>query len=491
MFTKEIQRTTFTTQIADELFTNIRGNGFRNDFSFLSTLRALLHERMNEDEYINLSFTSTSYSMSQISESARSSSMDEMFCQLVNPRTVENQLLIHSLANNDSENNSAVLEFVRRSFNSVYGDDYVRAEDLSLFVKKLTDADFYINEKQKTTVIVVCNLDLKKLHMIQSFLPRLLPWYFKDRKQLTDEEKPLLLSLTKANAVEYATLIEQFAKKFDFRSVQIRKLLDGFENIFEKRQLESLARDMQDIESDLRSLENSYAETLKRKTNNLVQQLGLTERMNEKKESEIMEYFLCNSSLHLQSVQGTALEFIAETYLDNYDPEMFERMIANERSVFYSVTNSKFSKEDAKELLIGLFGEDAQLKIKVCAAYKLDLERTRAEGRSNYTFPPSFENHLPNQHIQRHACLGSNGQYINKCLQNRDYILAIEQCVASARNFNMADGTVADEFVRAIFSPSAKKFVLLPDGTSCTPVKALEWLRKNNETEVERDEQTD
>ena len=157
MFTKEIQRTTFTTQIAGELFTNIRGNGFRNDFSFLSTLRALLHERMNEDEYINLNFTSSSYGMSQISESARSSSMDEMFCQLVNPRTVENQLLIHSLANNDSENNSAVLEFVRRSFSSVYGDDYVRAEDLSLFVKKLTDADFYINEKQKTTVIVVCN----------------------------------------------------------------------------------------------------------------------------------------------------------------------------------------------------------------------------------------------------------------------------------------------------------------------------------------------
>lgn len=491
MFTKEIQRTTFTTQIADELFANIRGNGFRNDNSFLSTMRALLQERINEEEYINLGFTSSSYTKSQISEETKSSLMNVMFTQLVNPKTIENQLLIHSLANTNSENNSAILDFVKKNFSSVYGDDYVRAEDLSLFIKKLTDADFYINEKQKTTIIVVCNLDIKKLHMIQSLLPRLLPWYFKDRKPLTEDEKPLLLSLTKSNAVEYATLIEQFAHKFDFRGAQIKKLLDGFENIFEKQQLEFLARDLQDIERNLKSLESSYAEALKRKNDNLIQQLGLNEKMGEKKESEIMEYFLCNTSLHLQGVQGTTLEFIAETYLDNYDPEMFERMITNERSVFYSVTNSKFNKADIKELLLGLFGEDAQLKIKICAAYKLDFEDMYGEGRSGYTFPPSFENHLPNQHIQRHACLGNNGQYINKCLQNRDYILAIEQCVASARNFNMADGVVADEFMRAIFSPSAKKFILLPDGNSCTPIKALEWLRKNKETEVEKDEQTD
>lgn len=491
MFSKEIQRTTFTTPIADDMFNNIRGMKFRNDNSFLSTMRALLCERMTEDECINLCFSSSNYTISQLNGANKTAAMTAMLGNIVDPSTAENQLLIHTLTNNDKETNSAVLQFIREKFADVYGDDYIRAEDLSLFVKKLTGADFYINTKQKTTIIVVCDLDMKKLHMIQSFLPRLLPWYFKDRAQLSDEEKPLLLSLTKTNAVEYATLIEQYAKRFDFRSAQIKKLLNGFENVFEKRQLENLTYSLGSIENEIKNLERRYAEKLKEKNDNLIKQLGLTAKMGEKKESEIMEYFLCNSSLHLQRVNGATIDFVVETYLENYDPEIFDKWINNDRSVFYEATNSKFGKKDVRELLIGLFGEDAQMKIKICAAYRLDLEGLYAEGISSYQFPPELENHLPNQHIQRHGCLGNNGQYICKCLQNHDYILAIEQCVSSARNFNMADTIVASEFMRAIFSPSAKKFVLLPNGESCTPLKALEWLRSNKETEVEKNEQTD
>ena len=67
MFRTVIRSTQLTSDVADSFFQNIRGDGFQNDFSFLSTLRALVAPRMKDnDETINLLFKSNVYSSSAI-----------------------------------------------------------------------------------------------------------------------------------------------------------------------------------------------------------------------------------------------------------------------------------------------------------------------------------------------------------------------------------------------------------------------------------------
>lgn len=493
MFIREINETTFTTDIADELFSNITGDGFRYDRTFISTMRALLFNRMDEGETVKLTFAESCKKVEDIRSAGRTkkSVMSALFTQGFDLTTTTGQLLIHSLTDSDEENNSAIMELTRESFSTAYGKDYVRAEDLALFMKKLAEVDFYINKKLKTTVILVNKLDMKTVHMLQAMLPRIFPWYFLDRTPaapVEEDEKKLLCSLGTKNSVDYITLIEQLASKFDFRTAKVRKFLKGFENIFDERQLDSIKRKIESIDEELKTIELRYAQMLRSKHENQTMQLGIRQRMSEKRESEVMDYFLCNKTLHLDEVNGTVLEFIVEAHIDNYDPDLFERNIDNKRSVFYNHTNDRFSEDDVKLLLTSLFGDDPVLKIRTCAAFSIDVGEFTAHGLSGYNYPTMFENHLPNQHIHRYACLGTNETYISQCLERGDYILAIEQCASAARNFNIADSTVADKFMEEIFSPNARRFIERPDGSVCTPYEALQWLKESNDMEVIKDE---
>ena len=66
MFKTSIQVTPLTTDAANAYFSNIRGQKFGSDNSFLATLRALVAPRMKEDEVLTLSFGRSAYSASEI-----------------------------------------------------------------------------------------------------------------------------------------------------------------------------------------------------------------------------------------------------------------------------------------------------------------------------------------------------------------------------------------------------------------------------------------
>ena len=56
MFSKEITGLTLTNEIASTVFPNIGGDKFRNDESFVATLRALLYSRVPKEESITLRY---------------------------------------------------------------------------------------------------------------------------------------------------------------------------------------------------------------------------------------------------------------------------------------------------------------------------------------------------------------------------------------------------------------------------------------------------
>lgn len=66
MFKTDIIDTPFTTENANTFFQNITGNKYRNDNSFLATLRALLAPRIKEEDNINLCFDRSQYDENQL-----------------------------------------------------------------------------------------------------------------------------------------------------------------------------------------------------------------------------------------------------------------------------------------------------------------------------------------------------------------------------------------------------------------------------------------
>lgn len=68
MFSKEITGLTLTSSVASNLFQNIYGDNFREDVSFLATLRALLYSRVPKEESVSLQYHTSSYHASQLGD---------------------------------------------------------------------------------------------------------------------------------------------------------------------------------------------------------------------------------------------------------------------------------------------------------------------------------------------------------------------------------------------------------------------------------------
>jgi hypothetical protein len=143
----------------------------------------------------------------------------------------------------------------------------------------------------------------------------------------------------------------------------------------------------------------------------------------------------------------------------------------------YTATEDAFSDRLArKKFLDAVFGEDAVLKIKVRSFFRLDL-RGEVSTIKAYNYPPEYAGYLTNPHFYFFACIGNNEPVINERLLKGDYIGAIEQCVSSGKNLNLAEGaqTVAP-FLAQVFAAGCGAIILTPDGVSCTPKEAYEWL---------------
>lgn len=473
---------TLTSDFAEAIFPNISGGRNRNDASILAVMRALLPERMPDGENICVSFPRSSFSKDVIKNIT---SLRKFFDEERNGEYTST-LVIHSLEN-DEENNIGLMKNVRDVIAKRDDKEFETLDLISEFFERAQfKAEFIINRSTKTTVVLISNLGMKATHLLGSIVPVLLPWYFGDIDRRPEgEEVDLLKTLTQKTPADFQERIEKFAEKFDFRTARIKTLLKGFETVVERAQLGSVERAIRDCDRHMQECLERHATYLRDRENHEVRLLGLQQKIASGGDSEIMEYFLCNSKLHIADVYEGTLTFIAEGYLDEYDPEIFDRVISNTHSVFYNYHDDKYTKEDVAMLLKAIWGEDSKLKIKTCAAYRLDLNNMSLSGVQGFDFPPSFVNYLPNQHIQQYQCTGNFSEQFAICMREHNYIGAIEQCVASCRNINMGDSTVCQAFMQKIFSSSAKRFIELPDGTLCTPFKALEWLKNGENTETE------
>lgn len=492
MFNKPVKGLTMASDAADALFPNIKifGPHYNGDESFLATMRALLHSRVPEQDTVELRTGRLTYTKSTINTHEAVDVIRAMTRDAAMNNREKNGVLFVGFMQAGEEDNDAMMKLLDdNGITSVPG--FVRQEQANkFFAQKNFDVRVFINEARRSAMVFVNNMNLKKWHLIESVLPIYFPWYFRDNKP-NEEEAAILRTLTTRYAPNYEELIEQYAKKFDFRTMVIKKALKGFETKFERVRLDGIRsaiarqnRLLSDLDSQFRTIYQEIRDLQ-------IQELGLTEKIEQgggEETGEIMDFFLANKALRLISVENAKMTFVVETYLNNFDPEVYERAIDNDRSFFYRGGNPNLGKETMKQLMNAIFCTE-QLKIRTCAAFVLDFADGYYEAVEGYQFTNDLRScSLPNPHLYHHGCLGDNRRQIQDAMMRRDYVAAITSCIASATNINFTDGTVCREFISDFCDPSATKFIELPGGKTVTPVEAAKWLEEQNEKEKEKEE---
>lgn len=502
MFNKTLSGLTLTKQVADGLFQNINGQDFRGDTSFTATLRALMYKRVPKEESIWLRVSASRYGKYEIDGATPKDCVRAFLRNTDIMSAVPGVLQIHTFDGDEEGNTASFAAIDNGGLNAALGNAFTSLPDVAKFLEQngKIRARVFISEERKSVLIFVEKLDIKRWHLLQSLIPRYMPWYVRENP-FDDEEVALIRSLTKRYAPDYTELIEKFASRFDFRTQVVRNMLRGFENAFEKDKLQKVQWQIANDRTRIEQLEQQFRDLYVRIADLTTQELGLIAKMrgnnDNGEDTEFMEYMLCNKSVNLVNVSGGTIEFIVTTTISSFDPELFESAIERfGRSFFYRhyqtgqrYQNEEMTDERIKRLMIAIF-RDEIMKLRVCAAYKLNFSDGGYYGLKNYSFPEDIlRDHTPNQHIQHYACLGNNQTYIRKAMINRDYVAAVSNCCSSAANINLAEANTGTFFMQKICANDVGKIIQMPDGSTATPLDAVKWLEAQDaEKQKEKEE---
>lgn len=491
MFKTSIASTPLTTDAANSYFKNISGQTFGSDNSFLATLRALVAPRMKEEDSIFLRFNRSDYSSSQIAN-VPIEHVVSAICSSYELSEARNQIAVHSFTSDHESNlsNMRAIEKLPACYSGYYQLDKVKA-----FYRKSFSVDCYINPELKNVIIFVDNLDNKKLHYLQVSILAFLPWYFNPEEGVSDIEMQLIYSLRESSPEKYQNCLAKIAEQYDFRTARIRQLLSGFETRYEKIEVENVRNSIRSTDATINQYNDEIGNLLGRRNELCIRLMGLERKIAEGGEdSEIMEYFLCNNRLVLEEVTDTDMYFCVKDYLTYFDREMAEQYINNDRSFVYS-NHRGAAAEKMKKLMYEIFvSEEPRLRIKVCAAYRFNLNGNVGT-QGGHRFSYEFSDCMPNPHIDRYNCIGNYERTINQLLMNRDYIGALEQCVASCKSLNWGDSIVMETFMKTMWGTSGdgynNKCIELPDGSVVKPNDAMKWLEQQEASDEKTEEAQD
>lgn len=485
MFRTTIRSTPFISDAANDFFSNITGASFNGDVSFLSTLRALVAPRMQDDEKLEFIISLSSYSAEQIASVSTSRAVGA----ICSDRTCRADSVILTIFNNNAqEDNFANLELIKSSFCSVY-PEWHRLEKITEFFRKAFYVLCFVKPDTKQVYLFTENINMRQYHYLQCAVLAFLPWYFDQKKGVEPEEMELIKSLREKTQEQYQDAIAKLAEKYDFRSAKIRKLLAGFETRYERQEVDKTQSDIADCLRHIESLNQTISEFLRKKHELEIRLLGLeTKIASGSGESEIMEYFLSNNKLILCDVDDQSITFIAKDYLTFFDEEMAGTMIENHDSYIYVPRGRRCNRlipEDDMEMFMRAVIEQ-KIRIKFCAAYRLTLNSGFGVGAiSGYDYGAECRDCTPNPHIDAYACMGNYVRTINDFLADNNYIMAIEQCIASCKSLNFGDSAVMSEFMARIYGMSNydvnMRCVELPNGNTVTPKEAIEFLKAEAE----------
>lgn len=465
-------------QIANDYF-KITGDQISGDDSFIVVLRALMSPRMGEDDAIKFAYTYSSYT--------KESMEDHPIKQIVDPAQIRNNVVrLHSFTRGGSpEDNLAYMDAADELF--AKAKDWEKLTRPTEYFARSMKVYVYVNAKKKAVCILLDSADLRKVHLLEAGMLYFFPWYFDPSKGFTPNEKKLCVSLTSSSSGEFYEAVAAIAEEMDFRTKYQIKALNEIEERLDRETMESTRRRIDEIREEIENAHRRISDYMQQQYDLGITILGLEAKIASGSGGELGEYFMSNKSLKFLGVEDGNIKFAAVGNMTYWDEDMAGRVIDNLSSSLYDGVSSRssFEKEDLREFYKAIF-IDQTIKWRTCAVFTLRPGRS-VDRPHPYSFGHEFDTYMPNTHIDRYGCIGTNDGIIDDAIVNHDYIAAVEQCVASAMSFNFADSTVSRTFSGVVcngsydgYSPKTKGFEL-PDGTITDPAGAIKWLKEHKE----------
>ena len=474
MFKNEISSSPLMNDTANAVLGRISGDRFLGDCSFVSTMRALLHPRVPKDESVTLKISRSDFSVEDVKNRSKKDLARKIY-EKNNSIGRSGSFVLHYFNNVSPEANAKNMEIAVSEFEEC-NPGYGRLVKVTEFYRKAFPVACFINPDIKSVVLFVEQMDYRRFHYVQVGLIAAIPWYIDPKKGLAPLEMQLVESLTKNDPDIYRDCIQRVYDSFDFRSEIIKQKLDGFEMRYIKDAIVNSENIYTNVIHEINEANRRIGELLRRKADLMMQIAGMRLKVEEGNgESEIMEYFLANKSLSLIDTNDNQVTFTVKSCLEYYDPEMAERAVGNKNSLLYRDASSVGTKDELKKLYTAIFIDNI-LKINVCAAFRLSINGG-VSPIGGHSFGDEYRGYMPHPHIDRYTCMGDYVRIINELMQNNDYIMAIEQCVASCRSLNFGDSTVLNHFVSVLMGSSQNaRCIVLPDGSIVDAKNAIKWL---------------
>ena len=473
MFSTAITSTPYTSVDGETMFSDkINACFMMNDVTLTATMRALVAPRMPDDAKLTAMYIEEGFGGFTDWLRLDWCESKEMFL-LVNIRK-------------GGDDYKTVFDDITDYMCNMVG--YKELQTIEGFFAKSMPIRCLVNEELRSTIVLVQRLSLKKLHLLQSTLLAMVPWYHGDRSSVSTDEFELIESLTEDTSNAYMRCIEKLASKLDFRGARIRRLLSGYETIADKNRQRDTEEQIRSVNNNIASYQTSLARCLQQKNELLITLMGLNTKIAEYngRESDFMSYILRNKRIDVYDARDGWVEFTASVYFEFFDEDMVERVISNEYSDLYTKASSFEEACDMAELMRKVF-LDKELKIKTIAAYRMTAGYgVEALGGYSYHSPDNV-NCIPNPHIHYFSCLGNYIRPLNDLMADNDYIGAIDQCLASARSINWAESPTMKHFFQDLYE-DCYDCVELPNGDMVSPSQAIEWIKKEKEAAEKADE---
>ena len=485
MFATSYSNSPLVGTAANEIFPNIKGDtAALGDVTILAAMRVLLYDRLKDGQQ-------AAFVQREVSPSSFTGDLTQALTAVFSGYDLENAentlFVVNVQVNNDGEKKTLIDRF--KGVKSLFGMGPNKAFEEGLF-NKVMKSKVYMNAERSCTLIFVAgNMTSIASHAIAVLLPRYFDRFFdhddKGHVLLSDNEDLLIkkgLSEDK-RADSFISAVQRFAERFDFRTPEIKAKLDGFEKKYAKNKAQVLDRTIEDTIQKINDINTKYASLVRKKRSLLEQRtaimLGLEE---DKNENALMNYFLANKNLLLQSAEEGVLKFYVKTTLGNFDTETMKSILANRdrevRCRMYTDGDSSISRAD-RDLLFKAIFVDESIRVWLFGKFTLQCgEYCEVSAESGFSQPPEMHDCCPNPHLFRHSCMGDNARYANDALANGDYVTAMEQTIGSCASVNINETITSGPWMENLLSEKYGRFFETKDHRRMNITEVLKYLKE-------------
>lgn len=469
MFENSITNTKLTGSLGDYMFRRINGCDYEGDVSFTATLRALLMSRMSDDDTLALQMHNFMLENKTAEQCAKFFEDYVCGCALHVVNVTTGNAMIDNA------------EATKKFCDIPAPDGFVESKDIYEFFVSKMHCRMFINEANKTTIVMILNMDNKKYHLVQCVIPRMIPWLF-ERGKFSVIERDLLYGLTDRYSKIYEKKINDICDTNAFRQKYTAAVMSSFKRRGLERQQHSIERDINSYRTQIDRMQCELLSLMRKMNDENYKLNGVLTALNSDIESndELAQFVAANKNIQMVVDQDDSISFIIRGHLDIFDPEAYRTMSRNINS-WYWTTGPRMgifaSRENKKKVLDAIFGNDPIFKIKTCGYFRLSGEYGDASAKSRHNYGAEYVDCYPNPHLNYNSCLGAHRAPINKALSAGDMVGAVSQCISSVHSVNVTESASFRYLLNDIFETTTP-ILDGPENRSYTVAQALEYLNK-------------